>query len=144
MRVNAASKMRSPSQAKCPMTPDAEMPQSTSITKVSPILRMALLILGVAVFAWGLQYKLSLYEAPSNPHPVSVAKLIQGEQTNKKISSIQLGNRYKSSLLSVQSTVVTFVPRIIGRRNRQVDKVVCRSILFVPCFLFFRPPPKIS
>jgi hypothetical protein len=113
-------------------------------SQASPLLRIALLILAAAVFAWGLQYKLSLYEAPAHSHPVSVAKLIQGEQTTKKIASIQVRIPHWTSQFSLDSNLYTFRPPIIVRRNRQVDKLVSPSIMFVPCVLFFRPPPEAS
>lgn len=102
-----------------------------------------MLILAAAVFAWGLQYKLSLYEAPSHSHPVSVAKLIQGEQTNKKSAAIQVRIRDWSSAFSLDSNLQTFRPPVV-RRNRQADKLVRPSIMFFPSLLFFRPPPQAS
>ena len=112
--------------------------------QASPILRIALVILAAAVFAWGLQYKLSLYDAPSHSHPVSVAKLIQGEQTNKKVASIQVRIRDWSSQFSPDSELSAFRSPVIVRRNRQVAKLVNPSIMFIPSALFFRPPPQAS
>ena len=123
---------------------DGEMPTRLIKSQASPLLRIALLILAAAVFAWGLQYKLSLYQSASYSHPISVAKLIQGERTNKEIASTQVRIRDSSSQFSLDSNLPTFRPPIIVRRNRQVDKLVYPSIMFVPCFLFFRPPPQAS
>lgn len=103
-----------------------------------------MLILAASVFAWGLQYKLSLYQSESHSHPLSVAKLIQGEQTNKKIASIQVRICDWSSQLALDSNLSTFRPSIIVRRNRQVDELVHPSIMFIPSNLFFRPPPQAS
>jgi len=108
----------------------------------SPFLRIALLILGVAVFAWGFHYKLSLYEASSHPNPVSVAKLIQGEQTNKKIDAVQLQIRSRISQLAVDSVVASFRPPIGARWNRQPDEWVQTPVLFLPSSHFFRPPAQ--
>jgi hypothetical protein len=113
-------------------------------SQASPLLRIALLVLAAAVFAWGLQYKLSLYDASSHSHPLSVAKLIQGEQTNKKIASIQVRIRDGSSHFSLDSNLSAVRPPIMVRRNRQADKMICPSIMFVPSSLFFRPPPQAS
>ena len=113
-------------------------------SQASPLLRIALLILAGAVFAWGLQYKLSLYHSESHSHPISVAKLIQGEQTNKKIASVEVRIRNWSSQFSLDRNFPAFRPPITVRRNRHVDKFVYPSIMFVPCFLFFRPPPQAS
>ena len=113
-------------------------------SQAPPFLRIALLILAAAVFAWGLQYKLSLYQSGSQSHPVSVVKLIQGEQTNKKIALIQLRIRLWGSGLSLDRSFSTYRPPINVRRNQQIDKPMFPSIMFVPCTLFFRPPPQAS
>jgi hypothetical protein len=120
------------------------MPPRKIKSQASPVLRISLLILGLAVFAWGFQYKLSLYQASSHHHPVSVAKLIQGEQTSKKIVSLQLRIRSKFSDLRVDGIIVPFRLPIIVQRNKQPDAVTYTSITFIPCFLFFRPPPQAS
>ncbi len=40
-----------------------------------------LILLGVCIFAWGLNYKLSLYDPPHAPsHRIPVAKLLYGEK----------------------------------------------------------------
>jgi hypothetical protein len=113
-------------------------------SQASPLLRIAIIILAAAVFAWGLQYKLSLYQSGSHSHPISVAKLIQGEKTNKKIASIQVRLHDWSSQFFLDSNLLTFLPPIVVRRNRLVDKIVYPSIMFVPCVLYFRPPPQAS
>lgn len=120
------------------------MPPRTSQSQTSPMFRIALLILGMAVFAWGLQYKLSLYQASSHHHPVSVAKLIQAEQTSKKMVSLQTRSRTRFSQLRVDDFVIPFRLPVIVQRNRQPDGVSYTSIPFIPCFLFFRPPPQAS
>jgi hypothetical protein len=136
--------MASPPGHRSLKTGDAKMPPLTSKSEASGLLRIALLILGLAVFAWGLQYKLSLYEASSHHHPVSVAKLMQGEQTNKKIMSLQLQIRSKFSQLQVDSAIVPLPLPEIVRRNRRPDTLIYTSITFVTCVLFFRPPPQAS
>jgi len=49
--------------------------------------RLRLFVLGLALstFLWGLQAKLSLYEAPTPSHPLLVVKLLQDWQINKKV-----------------------------------------------------------
>ena len=101
-----------------------------------------MLILGLAIFAWGFHYKLSLYEASPHRNPVSVAKLIQGEQTNKKIDSMQLRIRCRFSQLAVDSKVAGLRPPIVVRRNQQPDEPVYTSFMFLPSSLFLRPPPQ--
>ena len=118
------------------------MSSSRIESPASPLLRIALLILGLAVFAWGFHYKLSLYEASSHPNPVSVAKLIQGEQTNKKIDAAQLQIRSRISQLAVDSVVAYLRPPIVVRQNRQPDELIPTPVIFLPPSHLFRPPPQ--
>jgi hypothetical protein len=120
---------------------DGDMDTRIIKSQTSPFVRMALLFLAAAVFAWGLQYKLSLYKAHSDP--TSVAKLIQGEQTNKKIASLQARSRLWFPQLVLDYSIYTFRPPIITRWNRQVEELVYPAIIFVPCSLFVRPPPSL-
>jgi hypothetical protein len=145
MRGKEASKIEGSLRTRCPITgSDGDMPTRTVQSQASAFLRIALLILAAAVFAWGLQYKLSLYKTGSNSHPLSVAKLMQGEQTNKKITAIiQAKSRVWFPQISLDYHLYAFRPPIIIRRNRQVDKLVYPSLIFIPCFLFVRPPPSI-
>jgi hypothetical protein len=143
MREKEASKIAASLRKRCLINgSDGDMPTRTIQSQASPFLRIALLILAAAVFAWGLQYKLSLYKPHSDP--TSVAKLIQGEQTNKKITSVQFKSRLWLPQLSLDRSPYAFRPPIIVRRNREVDKRVYQSIRFVSCSLFFRPPPQAS
>lgn len=111
-------------------------------SRVSTWLRITLLVLGVAVFAWGLQYKLSLYKAP-NHHAVSVAKLIQGEQANKRVILSSAHERCSDNALCQESRVVAS-DRPLGRQNRSRGKFLYLSTIFMPYCLFFRPPPSAS
>ena len=120
------------------------MPLRTIKSQAPPGLKIALLFLGLAIFAWGLQYKLSLYEVPLHQHPVSVAKLIQGEQTNKKIVSLQLHLRSRFSQLHVDDSIIPFRLPVIVQRNRQPDPLPYTAITFIPWVLLFRPPPQAS
>lgn len=45
------------------------------------IFALSILALAIAVFAWGLKYKLSLYESATPPaHPMMVAKLLSNRE----------------------------------------------------------------
>lgn len=109
----------------------------------SPALRIALVILAVAVFAWGLQYKLSLYQRPS-PRSINTAKLIQGEQPGKKLAAILVRNRDTSPLFFLCGSTLLFVPAILVQWYRSAEKPIA---LTPPSFYsrhFIRPPPKAS
>jgi hypothetical protein len=110
-------------------------------SKTSSALKVALLVLSVAIFAWGLQYKLSLYQAPSQSSPVTVAKLIQGEQTNKKAVGLQSQSRYRCPPFLLQSTFQAFQPPMVVRRERPANPPVVASVRLLTS-LFFRPPPQ--
>lgn len=118
-----------------------EMPLKPIQRNASLVFRIALLVLSVAVFAWGLQYKLSLYEASSHPNPVRIAKLIQAEQS-KKLVAVQLQERSRFPRIAVEHGIPQFRPLVVARRNRPVDAPVLSSITVLPSFLFFRPPPR--
>lgn len=54
----------------------------------TPIGRGALLFLALSVFAWGLQYKLSLYDPPQSfAHQVPIAKLLSKNEQPRIASS---------------------------------------------------------
>lgn len=112
-------------------------------SKTSSALKIALLVLSVAIFAWGLQYKLSLYKAPSRLNPVNVAKLIQGEQPSKKAVGLQSQSRYHCPRFLLQSTFQAFQPPMVVRRERLVDPPVVASVRLLPSH-FFRPPPQVA
>jgi hypothetical protein len=144
MAEKEASKIAASFRTRCLVTGcNGDMPTRMINSQASAILRIALLILSAAVFAWGLQYKLSLYQTGSHSHPLSVAKLMQGEQTNKKITSIQAKSRRWLPQLTLDHTIYAFRPPVITRWNRRVDEMVYPAILFVPCSLFIRPPPSL-
>jgi hypothetical protein len=100
------------------------------------------LVLCAAVFAWGLQFKLSLYQTSHKIHPVSVAKLLVSEPGNKKSCAIGPGERRAAQQLPAYSAVALFQPAFIVCRNRQVHKLVRSSIPSYPHALLFRPPPS--
>lgn len=108
--------------------------------KASPVFRMALLILGVAVFAWGLQYKMSLYQPSIHPNPVQIAKLMQGEQASRKVTAMQVPARCSEPIL--ESMVPQFVPPVQGGHRRPGETPPPRPLLLVSTSVFLRPPPQ--
>ena len=118
------------------------MPSKTIEMKVSPAFRIALLILGAAVFAWGLQYKMSLYQPSFHPNPVQIAKLIQGEQSNRKVTELQV--RARCAQPSLEYVVPTFVPPVPAVWRRPGETPPSRPAIFLSPSLFFRPPPQNS
>jgi hypothetical protein len=107
----------------------------------SLVLKIASLFLCAAVFAWGLQYKLSLYNSSSHPNPTSVAKLIQAERSNREVAVLHLRNLNRIPF-SLEKFIPAFGPSVLSRRNMPIAKSVLPAIGFVPSVLFFRPPPR--
>jgi hypothetical protein len=112
--------------------------------QTSPVLFCLTLLLCVGVFGWGLQAKLSVYSRQTPSHPITVAKLIQDGQVNKKAGV--LGSATQRSPLQVRgyNRLVTFQPPFAVRRNVQISRLVPKSI---PCYLhplFFKPPPFVA
>jgi hypothetical protein len=145
MQVKEASKMALQHGPNGLAMSDAKMPPRTMKTQASLLIRIAFLILGLAIFAWGLQYKLSLYQSSTDQHPVSVAKLIQGDQSKKNFSSIPLQESHsKGTPSAIDSAAVAQRPWNMGRGHQQPEVIAISAILFLPYVHFFRPPPQAS
>jgi hypothetical protein len=101
------------------------------------------LILCFAVFAWGLQYKLSLYKTAHPIHPTNVAKLIQGEQRHRTGPLHSEWSRSQSPEFPVRWTIAPFRPLIALRRQGQSDEFVMQPAPIREMHdLLFRPPPQ--
>lgn len=109
--------------------------------KVSLLLKITLIVLSAAIFSWGLQYKLSLYENSSHPNPGKVAKLIQGDQSSKKTTVLHAQGSDRCPLIAGAYTVRAFQPPVPVRRNRPNDAPVLASMPFVSILHSVRPPP---
>ena len=117
---------------------------TTRKTRTSPAFTFALLLLGAAVFAWGTQSKLSLYQRPSPFHPLSIAKLLSDNQANKKGCLPRPSERKVASDLSLLAAVVLISKAAATPRSRQASTVVVPAIPSRTYALFFRPPPTIA
>src|SRR5579863_9540336 len=107
--------------------------------RTTPALSLALLLLSVGVFAWGMQYKLSLYQQHSPSHPVSVAKLLSDNQVSKKNVLPHSGNREAPHKLALLAALVLFVPPAVVARDRQAGDVAVSATPSHSYSLFFRP-----
>jgi hypothetical protein len=120
------------------------MTPKSSNTSGSTMLRITLLILGMAVFVWGLQYKLSLYDTPYHPNPVRMAKLIQGDQPGKKIAATQLQNRCSELHLALYRSAVAVAAPVLIRPYRTMEEPLLASPPPVSSPQSVRPPPQFS
>ena len=114
------------------------------LTKMRTVFSLTLFVflLSVALFAWGTQAKLSLYQRPTRSHPISVAKFLSDNQVDEKIGLPRSSDRCAVSLLAFYASTVLFQLRFIVSRGRQAGKVVAPSIPSHSYALFFRPPPS--
>jgi hypothetical protein len=111
------------------------------------------LFLAIAVFGWGLQYKLSLYDHPSD-HPSSAphAKLLS--QKERPASSNAVGlivpdtRQLQSSVLLLALLVWTislgsYVTQFSWMRSRALISYSSQQRSAVSNYFAFRPPPTI-
>jgi hypothetical protein len=114
-----------------------------------------LLCLALFVFAWGLQYKLSLYDQPrSQSHSVPAAKLLSKNERASEIDSLlerstDVAGRGKHSVLSQVYVlfVLTLDPLVaLARRSgaRRLERCVAPSSYTGLTAFFFRPPPSLT
>jgi formate hydrogenlyase subunit 3/multisubunit Na+/H+ antiporter MnhD subunit len=111
-----------------------------------------LLILGlaIAVFAWGLRYKLSLYEtAPPSSHHVVLAKLLSNRERPAD-TAIRIERATMPSLAVVCVAFTLFAGLLLDPKRQawwtlqRVQNSQRRLIPFAARRVFFRPPPSRS
>lgn len=110
-------------------------------------------LLGVAVFAWGLQYKLSLYPGElAVPHRVPMAKLLTNDkQQGAAHAAMGLylpdhGPRWWLAARLLPSLVLMLSAMLLLALRRYVSALTGLRDAFPPLLrgpasLFFRPPP---
>lgn len=125
------------------------MPSSLLTRRIHALNVMGMLFLAVAVFTWGLQYKMSLYNASSGlaasvPH----AKLLsEKERPESNVASIKPDSTQDRSPLSYTiflfaSIVCSLVVAVtIQIRSSSLDKGSRQQRFAALDFFSFRPPP---
>lgn len=106
------------------------------------LLKIAILTLCMSVFAWGLHYKLSLYDHAQPLHPTNVAKLIQGEQRHRTPVLTASPNHSPTLTHVIVSSVLCFQPLAEFRHSRNVGDSVAPFLAIRHVHLFSRPPPQ--
>jgi len=112
---------------------------------------LAYLGLAICVFAWGLQFKLSLYDPPqASSHQIPQAKLLsRDEQTGTTESALEFRTKASTRVSCIGSTAVFLVlvlalsivnPQASGQRKQRTSRIWHhrRGLLNV---FFVRPPP---
>jgi hypothetical protein len=114
---------------------------------------LALLGLAFCVFAWGLQYKLSLYDPPqAASHQIPKAKLLSKDQQSKTPEGLQSG-RYDSpvkrmilapaTVFFIRQVLVVLNPPATGQweqRANSSQQIHCAILNTI----FVRPPPFLA
>ena len=111
------------------------------------IFAFSILALGIAVFAWGLKYKLSLYESAAPPaHHVMVAKLLSNRE--RPADTVVQVERATTPFLTVLLTAFALfgcfrlnlqrqarwtLQSVINPQRRRIPQATRQ--------IFFRPPP---
>jgi hypothetical protein len=111
---------------------------------------IGLACLGLCVFAWGLRYKLSLYDPPRpGAHPMPAAKLLTGNE-RRAVATVDL--RPASGLPAV-AFLAAFVFSVLLLKHPRIVPAFGSSLLLpagrrpVPAWApyaakFIRPPPR--
>ena len=137
--------------SRIPGTNNPQMHLGTYRSRKWNILVLSILGLAVAVFAWGLHYKVSLYKsAPVDWHRVASAKLLSNRerpadivvQVERAITPVIVPTVFCASL--VLFTGLLLDPR---RRSRWIVQrslnLQLRPLPQILRPLFFRPPPSL-
>jgi len=124
----------------CPMNPNV------STRKFSQGVALAAVLLGFAVFFWGLGYKLSLYDLPDSPSThIAQAKLLTQKERPSAARRLE-----QFSTKAPQLVIAIFLIAVVCSKafSIQIIKTLfCsrvglrRSVDFLSTVFAFRPPP---
>ncbi len=122
--------------------------------KISLFGSLAFLGLAFCVFAWGLEYKLSLYDSPQTAfHQIPKAKLLsRDEQSSTAEHPLVIRSKTSTSVIYTAPTAVFLIlllairvlnPPVSRRVEKRANKLLHlhRSVLNT---LFVRPPPVLA
>ena len=129
---------------------------TVSIAKPANFSRLMLFLFGLAfaVFAWGLQYKLSLYDPPQAvSHQIPEAKLLsKEEQASQSRSPLLESAKFAKLLEMVISSIFLLIslalsllhtPALVGKKWDSETPWRLRCFASLNAF-FFRPPPILT
>jgi len=115
---------------------------------------LAFLCLALAVFAWGLQYKLSLYDPPqAASHQMAHAKLLSKDQQSPAVAHLVIAREETSigAVVAGYSFVIFFLllnhrtalSLLVQQRLNEISRRRPVRPFADMNALFFRPPPSI-
>lgn len=108
-------------------------------------------LLGLCVFAWGLKYKLSLYDPPhALSHRMPAAKLLTGrDRSTLPVADLRQSSRPDAPLALTTLTIAFFALMAAYLRPGSASSAAIRSVseqtrmCAAAASLFIRPPPSL-
>jgi hypothetical protein len=122
----------------------------TSNLKIRParVLVGAIFLLGFAVFFWGLQYKLSLYDLPGSPTRVAQAKLLSEKERPVTAQGAKLVSPRVPSFSRTIFSAFLIAAAYFSSQSIQLERMlqfttqdVRHEKHYLSTFFSFRPPP---
>jgi hypothetical protein len=115
---------------------------------------LAFLGLAFCVFAWGLQYKLSLYDSPQTAsYQIPKAKLLsRDEQSSTAQSPLVVRTKTSTRVIYAACTVVFLILLLAVSQfgqppSKRVGQLTCEFLnlnIAILSTLFIRPPPALA
>jgi hypothetical protein len=121
--------------------------RKSSDSRRAVLLPLGFLMLSLAVFGWGLQYKLSLYQSKDSiTHQAPVAKLLS--QKERPATAQTLGGRFPEvpAFTAFVFVAMASLLRLAATRYLRTGSIERSRPPRPPCLqaLFFRPPPVLT
>jgi hypothetical protein len=132
-----------PKKMLCPMNPNL------SKRKFSQAMALAAVLLGFAVFSWGLGYKLSLYDLPDSPSThIAQAKLLSQKERPSAVQGLEQFSTKAPQLPSIVIAIFLIAATCSRAFSNQLVKTLFASRVglrrcedFLSTVFAFRPPP---
>jgi hypothetical protein len=117
--------------------------------KFSELMALALVLLGLAVFFWGLGYKLSLYDLPGSPSThMAQAKLLSQRERPPAAQGLEQFSTKAPQVAVVVIAVFLIAAACFSAFSIQVIRTLFASLVglrrcddFLSTVFAFRPPP---
>jgi hypothetical protein len=121
--------------------------RKSSDSRRAVLLPLGFLMLSLAVFGWGLQYKLSLYQSKDSiTHQAPVAKLLS--QKERPATAQTLDGRFPEvpAFTAFVFVAMASLLRLAATRYLRTGSIERSRPPRPPCLqaLFFRPPPVLT
>ena len=127
----------------CPMNPNVTR------RRFSQLMALGAVLLGLAVFVWGLGYKLSLYDLPGSPSThMAQAKLLSQKERPRAAQGLEQFSTKAPQFPGIVITVALIAAACFGALSIQLIRTLFashvglrRSDDFLSTVFAFRPPP---